>query len=101
MSTQNQTPQPVATPENTPERHLHVVPDLPSESRPLHGPYTDAQETAKMPLSDIADVPEENLDQDLLRKAKATKANSIGKMSLEFYYREKSREESNPGYRYI
>lgn len=101
MTVQNQTPETIHTPENSPERHLHAVPDLPSEPRPLPGPFTDAQEAAKMPLADLADVPEENLNQDLLRQAKMTRANTIGKAPLEFYYREKAREATDPGYRYI
>lgn len=80
---------------------MHVVPDLPSERQPLYGPYTDVGEAANMTLADIADVPEVNLNQDLLKKAKAAKVNSIGKAPLEFYYQEKAREEIDPSYRHI
>lgn len=101
MSIQNQTPEPIQSPENQPERHLHAVPDLPNERQPLHGPYTDTREAASMTLADIGDVPEVNHNPDLLRQAKNAKANSIGKAPVEFYYREKARLASTPGYRDI
>lgn len=87
-------------PEHTSERHLYVVPDVPQEQLPLHGPYTDAVELAEMPLDDISTIPEKNLDPTLRKQGKEAYGKSTGAYPVAFYYREAARKAADSRYGY-